>query len=116
MRTCITIGHSKPKHSIFSCAVLPQNKASEFLQRHRRANTLFEESKKGNLERECIEELCNKEEAREIFENNLETVSSARPINTVMFVLLTLTLTRPACVCGGNESLDVFALINLMFF
>lgn len=52
---------------------LPQSKASEFLLRHRRANTLFEESKKGNLERECIEELCNKEEAREIFENNLET-------------------------------------------
>ncbi|XP_073698299.1 vitamin K-dependent protein S-like [Garra rufa] len=52
---------------------LPQNKASQFLLRHRRANTLFEESKKGNLERECIEELCNKEEAREIFENNLET-------------------------------------------
>uniref|UniRef100_A0A671QFA6 Vitamin K-dependent protein S n=1 Tax=Sinocyclocheilus anshuiensis TaxID=1608454 RepID=A0A671QFA6_9TELE len=49
------------------------NKASQFLLRHRRANTLFEESKKGNLERECIEELCNKEEAREIFENNLET-------------------------------------------
>ncbi|XP_067298420.1 vitamin K-dependent protein S isoform X2 [Pseudorasbora parva] len=52
---------------------LPQNEASAFLQRHRRANSLFEESKKGNLERECIEELCNKEEAREIFENNLET-------------------------------------------
>uniref|UniRef100_A0A8C1NAK8 Vitamin K-dependent protein S n=1 Tax=Cyprinus carpio TaxID=7962 RepID=A0A8C1NAK8_CYPCA len=52
---------------------LSQNKASQFLLRHRRANTLFEESKKGNLERECIEELCNKEEAREIFENNLET-------------------------------------------
>uniref|UniRef100_A0A671QFA1 Vitamin K-dependent protein S n=1 Tax=Sinocyclocheilus anshuiensis TaxID=1608454 RepID=A0A671QFA1_9TELE len=50
-----------------------RNKASQFLLRHRRANTLFEESKKGNLERECIEELCNKEEAREIFENNLET-------------------------------------------
>ncbi|XP_064378347.1 vitamin K-dependent protein S isoform X2 [Dromaius novaehollandiae] len=33
----------------------------------------MEESKKGNLERECIEELCNKEEAREIFENNPET-------------------------------------------
>uniref|UniRef100_A0A8C4E907 Vitamin K-dependent protein S n=1 Tax=Dicentrarchus labrax TaxID=13489 RepID=A0A8C4E907_DICLA len=43
--------------------------ASQFLSRHRRANSLFEESKKGNLERECIEELCNKEEAREIFEN-----------------------------------------------
>jgi protein S len=35
---------------------------------------LLEETKKGNLERECIEELCNKEEAREVFENNPETV------------------------------------------
>ncbi|XP_066516216.1 vitamin K-dependent protein S [Hoplias malabaricus] len=52
---------------------LTQNRASQFLTRHRRANSLFEESKKGNLERECIEELCNKEEAREIFENDLET-------------------------------------------
>ncbi|VCW66608.1 unnamed protein product [Gulo gulo] len=34
---------------------------------------MFEETKKGNLERECIEELCNKEEAREIFENDPET-------------------------------------------
>ncbi|XP_061597604.1 vitamin K-dependent protein S isoform X2 [Cololabis saira] len=52
---------------------LNQNSASQFLSRHRRANSLFEESKKGNLERECIEELCNKEEAREIFENQPET-------------------------------------------
>uniref|UniRef100_A0A8C1UFN8 Vitamin K-dependent protein S n=1 Tax=Cyprinus carpio TaxID=7962 RepID=A0A8C1UFN8_CYPCA len=59
---------------VLSCPVLSQNKASQFLLRHRRANNLFEETKKGNLERECIEELCNIEEAREIFENNLETV------------------------------------------
>ncbi|XP_042170587.1 vitamin K-dependent protein S-like [Oncorhynchus tshawytscha] len=52
---------------------LTQNRASQFLSRHRRANSMFEESKKGNLERECIEELCNKEEAREIFENYPET-------------------------------------------
>ncbi|XP_037545867.1 vitamin K-dependent protein S [Nematolebias whitei] len=52
---------------------LNQSTASQFLIRHRRANSLFEESKKGNLERECIEELCNKEEAREIFENEPET-------------------------------------------
>uniref|UniRef100_A0A3P8U239 Vitamin K-dependent protein S n=1 Tax=Amphiprion percula TaxID=161767 RepID=A0A3P8U239_AMPPE len=52
---------------------LSQNTASQFLSRQRRANSLFEESKKGNLERECIEELCNKEEAREIFENHPET-------------------------------------------
>ncbi|XP_060754642.1 vitamin K-dependent protein S isoform X2 [Neoarius graeffei] len=52
---------------------LPQNTASQFLTRHRRANAMFEEGKKGNLERECIEELCSKEEAREIFENVPET-------------------------------------------
>ncbi|KAM8821424.1 vitamin K-dependent protein S [Eudromia elegans] len=52
---------------------LSQQYASEFLARKRRANSFMEESKKGNLERECIEELCNKEEAREIFENNPET-------------------------------------------
>ncbi|XP_017557361.1 vitamin K-dependent protein S isoform X3 [Pygocentrus nattereri] len=52
---------------------LTENKASQFLTRHRRANSIFEESKKGNLERECIEELCSKEEAREIFENIPET-------------------------------------------
>ncbi|XP_033864271.3 vitamin K-dependent protein S-like [Acipenser ruthenus] len=52
---------------------LSQRHASQFLTRRRRANSLFEESKKGNLERECIEELCNKEEAREVFENDSET-------------------------------------------
>ncbi|XP_034385534.1 vitamin K-dependent protein S [Cyclopterus lumpus] len=52
---------------------LSQSTATQFLSRQRRANSLFEESKKGNLERECIEELCDKEEAREIFENHPET-------------------------------------------
>uniref|UniRef100_A0A8C9WR78 Vitamin K-dependent protein S n=1 Tax=Scleropages formosus TaxID=113540 RepID=A0A8C9WR78_SCLFO len=52
---------------------LQQSTALQFLARRRRANSLLEETKKGNLERECIEELCNKEEAREIFENQLET-------------------------------------------
>ncbi|XP_032075163.1 vitamin K-dependent protein S [Thamnophis elegans] len=52
---------------------LSQNHASQFLVRKRRANSFMEESKKGNMERECIEEYCNREEAREIFENNPET-------------------------------------------
>uniref|UniRef100_A0A6J0UYV8 Vitamin K-dependent protein S n=1 Tax=Pogona vitticeps TaxID=103695 RepID=A0A6J0UYV8_9SAUR len=52
---------------------LSQHHASEFLVRNRRANSFMEERMKGNLERECIEEYCNKEEAREIFENNPET-------------------------------------------
>ncbi|XP_061671031.1 vitamin K-dependent protein S isoform X2 [Syngnathoides biaculeatus] len=52
---------------------LSQSTASQLLSRRKRANSLFEEHKKGNLERECIEELCNREEAREIFENIPET-------------------------------------------
>ncbi|XP_032262240.1 vitamin K-dependent protein S [Phoca vitulina] len=52
---------------------LSKQHASQVLVRKRRANSMFEETKKGNLERECIEELCNKEEAREVFENDPET-------------------------------------------
>lgn len=47
--------------------------ASQVLIRKRRANSMLEERKQGNLERECIEELCSKEEAREVFENDPET-------------------------------------------
>uniref|UniRef100_A0A5F9D237 Vitamin K-dependent protein S n=2 Tax=Oryctolagus cuniculus TaxID=9986 RepID=A0A5F9D237_RABIT len=52
---------------------LTKQHASQVLVRKRRANSMLEETKKGNLERECIEELCNKEEAREVFENDPET-------------------------------------------
>ncbi|KAK0148256.1 Vitamin K-dependent protein S [Merluccius polli] len=52
---------------------ISRRSASVFLERRRRANSLFEERMKGNLERECVEELCNKEEAREVFENQPET-------------------------------------------
>ncbi|XP_070813793.1 coagulation factor VII [Chaetodon trifascialis] len=41
--------------------------ASVFLHRSRRANYLLEELKRGNLERECLEEKCSYEEAKEIF-------------------------------------------------
>lgn len=43
--------------------------------RSRRANSVFEELKKGNLERECLEEVCSYEEAREVFEDDRKTVS-----------------------------------------
>ncbi|XP_004858573.1 coagulation factor X isoform X1 [Heterocephalus glaber] len=41
--------------------------------RTRRANAIFEELKKGNLERECLEETCSYEEAREVFEDDQKT-------------------------------------------
>ncbi|XP_069323912.1 growth arrest-specific protein 6 [Eulemur rufifrons] len=54
--------------------LLRAREAAQFLRpRQRRAYQLFEEAKQGHLERECVEELCSKEEAREVFENDPET-------------------------------------------
>ncbi|XP_043101951.1 protein Z, vitamin K-dependent plasma glycoprotein b [Puntigrus tetrazona] len=51
-----------------------RRRASALLLRSRRANTfLLEEVLQGNLERECLEERCSKEEAREYFENDQKT-------------------------------------------
>ncbi|MED6264689.1 hypothetical protein CHARACLAT_017232 [Characodon lateralis] len=47
--------------------------ASQVLTRNRRANHLWEEVKPGDLERECMEEICDHEEAREVFEQNDKT-------------------------------------------
>ncbi|XP_078402200.1 growth arrest-specific protein 6-like isoform X1 [Cetorhinus maximus] len=58
---------------------LSQRAASSFLNRIKRANHVFEETKQGHLERECVEESCNKEEAREVFENDPETVENIPP-------------------------------------
>lgn len=49
--------------------------ASKFLGRHLMFNRFdFEMFTPGNLERECVEEVCNYEEAREVFENIPDTV------------------------------------------
>lgn len=49
-------------------------RASEVLIRAKRANSFLEEMKPGNLERECLEEICDHEEAREVFEQPQLTV------------------------------------------
>lgn len=53
---------------------LPRDQAHRVLQRARRANSFLEEMKQGNLERECREEACSFEEAREVFEDKEKTV------------------------------------------
>ncbi|XP_061745374.1 coagulation factor VIIi [Nerophis ophidion] len=51
-----------------------RREASDVLTRRTRANTGFlEELKQGNLERECMEEMCDYEEAREVFEDEGQT-------------------------------------------
>lgn len=52
---------------------LSEDKANSLLKRQPRANSFLEEIKQGNIERECREEVCTYEEAREAFENNEKT-------------------------------------------
>lgn len=61
-----------------------QEEASTVLHRYRRFNTgRLEEVLQGSLERECVEEVCSYEEAREIFENDEKTVS--HPVGNLKF-------------------------------
>lgn len=53
---------------------IKKENADKFLERTKRANSFLEELKQGNIERECIEERCSKEEAREAFEDQEKTV------------------------------------------
>ncbi|XP_004412310.1 PREDICTED: coagulation factor X [Odobenus rosmarus divergens] len=62
-------GLLQPGGSVF----LSPERASSILGRVRRANSFLEEMKKGNLERECMEEMCSFEEAREVFEDTAKT-------------------------------------------
>ncbi|XP_043099213.1 prothrombin [Puntigrus tetrazona] len=53
--------------------VFIDNKKASQIIRAKRANSFMEEFKQGNLERECVEEICVHEEAREVFEKVDET-------------------------------------------
>ncbi|XP_075708653.1 vitamin K-dependent protein Z [Rhinoderma darwinii] len=53
---------------------LSSKNANQVIQRTKRANfMIIEELRKGNLERECLEEICTYEEARETFEDTDKT-------------------------------------------
>uniref|UniRef100_A0A3Q2YSM7 Coagulation factor IX n=1 Tax=Hippocampus comes TaxID=109280 RepID=A0A3Q2YSM7_HIPCM len=68
---CLLVGPS----GLPSDVRLPRRAASQVLRRQRRFNAgPFEEMWAGNLERECREETCDFEEAREIFEDETKTM------------------------------------------
>lgn len=52
----------------------PRASSNAFLRSKRANMFLVEEMLQGNLERECIEEICSYEEAREYFEDTAKTV------------------------------------------
>uniref|UniRef100_A0A672KKP6 Coagulation factor VII-like n=1 Tax=Sinocyclocheilus grahami TaxID=75366 RepID=A0A672KKP6_SINGR len=62
--------------SVLFSVFVGKDEAHGVLFRTKRANSgWFEELKMGNLERECLEEKCSYEEAREVFEHTEATVS-----------------------------------------
>ncbi|XP_060089724.1 coagulation factor VII isoform X1 [Heteronotia binoei] len=61
---------------LLTAVFLNHEEASSMLQRKKRANSFLEELKAGSLERECLEEQCSQEEAREIFQDDKRTVSN----------------------------------------
>lgn len=72
---CHAAGSSSSVSSL-SPVFTDRARAHALLERVRRANSFLEEMKKGNLERECMEETCSFEEAREVFEDVARTVRS----------------------------------------
>ncbi|XP_053345890.1 protein Z, vitamin K-dependent plasma glycoprotein a isoform X2 [Clarias gariepinus] len=66
----VTAGLDKSRVPVF----LDQKEASEVISRQKRANEGNEENTlPHNLERECLEEVCNYEEAREVFQDTYRT-------------------------------------------
>jgi len=70
----VFLAHSILLPSVFTIRV-ERKQASNFLQKFRskRSNVgMFEEFQEGNLQRECVEEVCNLEEVSEALENDVE--------------------------------------------
>ncbi|KAJ1089878.1 hypothetical protein NDU88_003021 [Pleurodeles waltl] len=60
-------------HVLVFLVFIRRNEANRVLRVHKRSNQFLEEIKAGNLERECYEETCSFEEAREIFKAQEKT-------------------------------------------
>lgn len=75
MCVCVYAGVRPHESCPPSPVFVDEGEANSFLGRHLMFNRFdFEIFVPGNLERECYEEVCNYEEAREVFENIPATV------------------------------------------
>lgn len=71
---CACITNTLPSEADHNKVFVVDQEANTFLGRHLLFNRFdFEIFTPGNLERECYEEICNYEEAREVFENIPDT-------------------------------------------
>ncbi|CAJ1073065.1 vitamin K-dependent protein C [Xyrichtys novacula] len=65
---CLSVILALWSASVISMSVFSDPPEAHMLLRTRRANSFLEELKPGSMERECVEEICDFEEAREIFQ------------------------------------------------
>ncbi|XP_064412985.1 coagulation factor VII [Latimeria chalumnae] len=80
---CLSLLFSFSQSAVFES----KEKAHNLLKRYRRANSWFEEWKLGSLERECNEEICSFEEAREIFRDDERTMQFWTPYTDLNIAL-----------------------------
>lgn len=75
LTACTTkVEHMQDTEDISNTVFVDEENANKFIKRRLLLNRFdFEIFTPGNLERECIEEVCNYEEAREVFENIPDT-------------------------------------------
>ncbi|XP_015229194.1 PREDICTED: transmembrane gamma-carboxyglutamic acid protein 4 [Cyprinodon variegatus] len=96
---------------------LGETDANVFLGRHLLLNKFdFEMFVPGNLERECIEEVCNYEEAREVFEDDQQTVDFWKEYtkNEDNLTRVDVTALLVGLICAGVVLVVVGVLIWYM--
>ncbi|XP_029381576.1 vitamin K-dependent protein C [Echeneis naucrates] len=71
---CVSVVAALWSASVLSLSVFSDAPEAHMLLRSRRANSFLEELKPASMERECVEERCDFEEAREIFETREATL------------------------------------------
>ncbi|KAM6954058.1 vitamin K-dependent protein C [Aplochiton taeniatus] len=71
---CLSAAIALLSSSALSTSVFSSAPEAHMLLRSKRANSFFEELKPPSIERECVEEKCDFEEAREIFETREATL------------------------------------------
>ncbi|XP_026169540.1 vitamin K-dependent protein C [Mastacembelus armatus] len=71
---CVSFAVTLWSASALSLSVFSERPEAHMLLRSRRANSFLEELKPASMERECVEEKCEFEEAREIFQSREATL------------------------------------------
>ncbi|KAI2524988.1 PROC isoform 9, partial [Pan troglodytes] len=96
-------GTPAPLDSVFSSS----ERAHQVLRIRKRANSFLEELRHSSLERECIEEICDFEEAKEIFQNVDDTLAFwSKHVDGDQCLVLPLEHPCASLCCGHGTCID----------